>query len=77
MRNVTSESVKAVMLRKFFQMTFVGNNRKSLDIYTAVVLGGSDESKSLNADRFISRLDAKKEFCMRFDFIVNGDVCSK
>ncbi|MFQ6831830.1 MAG: hypothetical protein ACLRUR_07625 [Butyricicoccus pullicaecorum] len=71
MRNVTSESVKAVMLRKFFQMTFVGNNRKSLDIYTAVV--GSDESKSLNADRFISRLDAKKEFCMRFDFIVNGN----
>lgn len=73
MRNVTSESVKAVMLRKFFQMTFVGNNRKSLDIYTAVVLGGSDKPKSLDADEFISRLDRKKEFCMRFDFIVNGN----
>ncbi len=73
MRNVTSESVKTVMLRKFFQMTFVGNDRKSLDIYTAVVLGGSDEPKSLNADQFISRLDKKKEFCMRFDFVVNGN----
>lgn len=73
MRNVTSESVKTVMLRKFFQMTFVGNNRRSLDIYTAVVLGGSGESELSSADQFISRLDDKREFCMRFDFIVNGN----
>lgn len=73
MRNVTSESVKTVMLRKFFQMTFVGNNRRSLDIYTAVVLGGSGEPKSSGADQFISRLGDKTEFCMRFDFVVNGN----
>lgn len=47
-RNVTDDLVKTVMLRKFFQMVFVGNDRKSLHIYTATVLGGhntqADES---------------------------------
>lgn len=44
-RNVTDDLVKTVMLRKFFQMVFVGNDRKSLHIYTATVLGGAQAGK--------------------------------
>ena len=43
--NVTNGSESTVLLRKFFQMVFVGNDRKSLHIYTATVLGGRCSSE--------------------------------
>lgn len=49
-RNVTDDLVETVMLRKFFQMVFVGNNRKSLHIYTATVLGGHNAQASKGSD---------------------------
>ena len=80
MNNVAGEYIKTVMLRKFFQMVFVGNDRKTLNIYTATVLGGSDKDdsekqqpKSNVRTSCISELDRLKEFCMKFGFIVTGN----
>lgn len=86
MGNVTSESVNIVMLRKFFQMVFVGNDRKSLHIYTASVIGGlrdnnSDSNQTADLDKECtvaltsraSQLEKMKEFCMSFDFIITGN----
>lgn len=69
------------MLRKFFQMVFMGNDRKKLHIYTATVLGGNKGQKSSDTGvekaktKYISRLDKKgcKEFYMKFGFIVTGN----
>lgn len=48
-QNVAADLVHTVMLRKFFQMVFVGKDRKSLSIYTATVLGGQgDDPTSKN-----------------------------
>lgn len=78
-RNVTSELVKSVMLRKFFQMVFVGNDKKSLHIYTATILGasgevevGSDGKAEIN-ENFISDLYSLKQFRMRFEFAVGNN----
>ena len=75
-RNVTSELVKTVMLRKFFQMVFVGNDKKSLHIYTATILGASNEGKQIvefeKNENFISRLDDLRAFRMRFEFSVGS-----
>lgn len=77
MRNVTSDSVHMIMLRKFFQMVFVGTDRKSLHIYTATVLGASEEEP---AAYFISNFGELKDFRMSFAFAVgqmdSNEVCS-
>lgn len=80
--NVASDLVKTVMLRKFFQMVFVGNDRRSLNIYTATVLGGN--SKDIHVDeksysenviktKYISELDTLNGFCMKFGFVIKGN----
>ena len=73
-RNVTNGIKNTVMLRKFFQMVFVGNDRRSLHIYTATVLGGLpkhiDEGDTKD---FISSLDSFNKFCLQFGFIVTGN----
>lgn len=78
-KNVTSELVKQIMIRKFFQMVFVGNDKKSLHIYTATVLGASDEdvedSEDCNsnaAEAFISDFEKLNQFRMRFEFAVGN-----
>lgn len=74
-KNVTSELVNQVMFRKFFQMTFVGKDKKSLHIYTATVLGASQEEicqDEGNTDLFISDLEQLKQFRMRFEFSVGN-----
>lgn len=51
MRNVTSELARRVMLRKHFQMVFIGNDNKSINICTATIIGASNacpESTSQN-----------------------------
>lgn len=82
-RNVTSELVHTVMIRKFFQMVFIGDDKKSLHIYTATVLGAQKDKiecnhiesdkkgaeSSLNSG-FNSELDEVKSFRMKFDFAV-------
>ena len=70
--NITCDLVNTVMIRKFFQMVFVGNNRKELNIYTATVLGGMEE-KSIDSELFISSLSDLTEFCMKFGFVVTGN----
>lgn len=81
MSNATPNLVKTVMMRKFFQMVFVGNDRRSLHIYTASVLGGCDEielekrkkkpdAKSTN---YVSQLNELRGFRMKFDFVVRGN----
>ena len=74
------------MLRKFFQMVFVGSDRKSLHIYTASVIGGCNEEKlnsettNLCSTQYVSHLDVLKDFRMKFEFVVlgndNNDVVS-
>ena len=77
--NATPNLVKTVMLRKFFQMVFIGNDRKSLHIYTASVIGGCNEEesekkqKNLHSTRYVSRLDKLKAFRMKFEFVVRGN----
>ena len=73
--NVTNGSKSTVLLRKFFQMVFVGNDRKSLHIYTATVLGGRCSAKDTydKKENFISDLKSFKQFCVQFDFIVTGN----
>lgn len=44
MKNATPDLVNTVILRKFFQMVFVGQDRKSLHIYTASVVGGANNT---------------------------------
>ncbi len=76
-QNVTPNLVHTVMLRKFFQMVFMGNDRRSLHIYTATVIGASKEktdSPENGSDNFISDLGAIPEFRMKFQFqIGNSD----
>lgn len=79
--NATPDLVKIVMLRKFFQMVFVGNDRKSLHIYTASVIGGCSEAKTdpegkkrqLGSTNYVSQLDKFKSFRMKFEFVVRGN----
>lgn len=75
MRNVTSDLVKTVMIRKFFQMVFIGNDKKSLHIYTATILGASSKSISddNDGDEFISDLADSEQFRMRFEFAVGSN----
>lgn len=80
MNNTTPDLVQTVMLRKFFQMVFVGNNRKSLHIYTASVIGGRrgvDESEKHSNDfystQYVSQLNDLLGFRMKFDFVVRGN----
>lgn len=79
MNNVAGNRINTVILRKFFQMVFVGNNRKVLNIYTATVLGGNNQGTDNRAEEdkpgtsCISELDTLKEFCMKFGFIVKGN----
>ena len=74
-RNVTNGEKNVVMLRKFFQMVFVGNDRKSLHIYTATVLGGchSQSSENDSGTNYISSLDSFQDFCIRFGFVITGN----
>ena len=76
-QNVTPNLVHTVMLRKFFQMVFMGNDRRSLHIYTATVIGALKEktdSLENGSDNFISNLGAIPEFRMKFQFqIGNSD----
>ena len=70
MRNVVASSVKMVMLRKFFQMIFVGSDNKSLHIYTATILGAAT-NKCENLS-FISDLENAKQFRMKFEFAISS-----
>lgn len=82
-RNVTSSSVCYVMLRKFFQMVFVGDDRKSLHIYTATVLGASkgqpdkgspgEKPMEVQETSFVSELGDCSQFRMRFEFAVDNN----
>lgn len=76
-QNVTPDLVPTVMLRKFFQMVFMGNDRRSLRIYTATVIGASKtETTSLEdgSKSFVSDLGVVPEFRMKFQFqIGNSD----
>ena len=83
--NVSFDHVDRVMMRKFFQMVFVGDDRKSLHIYTATVLGADKRNQSETQDSeepkpaesldkdYISAIDELREFCMKFDIIVTGN----
>lgn len=86
-QNVTSGLVHTVMMRKFFQMVFIGKDKKSLHIYTATVLGakkekmitgqeasyknGGEESGE-NGNLFVSELGKVKPFRMKFEFAVGS-----
>ena len=61
------------MLRKFFQMVFVGNDKKSLHIYTATIVGASNESITETKTNFISDLEQFKAFSMQFEFAVGSN----
>ncbi len=69
-QNSTSESVKNVILRKFFQMVFMSDDRKSLHIYSASVLGASNDDVAEDNKSLISDLEQVKQFRMRFEFSV-------
>lgn len=78
-RNITSSLIKTVMMRKFFQMVFVGNDNKSLHIYTATILGASD--KIIDADKvdnvdnekFISNFEEFPQFRLKFEISVGSN----
>lgn len=72
-RNVTSDLVNKVMLRKFFQMVFIGNDKKSLHIYTATILGASNCEESNESEKFLSDLEMLTPFCMHFEFAVGNN----
>ncbi len=76
-QNVLSEEVKTVMLRKYFQMVFVGTDRKSLDIYTATIIGASKEEYSeedlQKKKNFVSQLGEIPEFRLLFDYTISGN----
>ena len=78
--NTTPDLVQTVVLRKFFQMVFVGNDRRSLHIYTASVIGGCRDvdkgekcSNDFYSTRYVSQLNALLGFRMKFDFVVRGN----
>lgn len=78
MRNVTSKSVKTVILRKFFQMVFVGADRRSLHIYTATIIGASSKQEYHKTDctekkNFCSEFASVPNFRMLFDIAIAGN----
>jgi len=74
-RNVANGRKNTIMMRKFFQMVFLDNDRKSLHIYTATVLGGKhgQEKQDYVNKYFKSELDKFDGYCVQFDFIVTGN----
>ena len=64
------------MLRKFFQMTFVSDDRKALHIYTATVIGASSaisydgKTEETKPENFLSSFASAEAFRMRFEFAV-------
>lgn len=77
MRNVTPRSAKTVMLRKFFQMVFVGTDRRSLHIYTATIIGASINGYGANERQkeknFCSKFSEVPNFRMLFDIAIAGN----
>ena len=65
---------KEIMLRKFFQMVFVGTDKKSLHIYTAIVVGarvvGARVVGETSDDSFISDLSTG-DIRLKVDISVN------
>lgn len=65
------------MLRKFFQMVFVGMDRKSLHIYTATIIGASsdgyDAQKLKKEKPFCSEFGKVPDFRMLFDITIAGN----
>lgn len=61
--NVASKSVdNDIIMRKFFQMVFVDNDRKGFNIYTATVLGAEDKTSKLHMDfKFDIKEDGNNE----------------
>lgn len=57
--NVNSNTIKKVILRKFFQILFISEDFKQIDIYSAIIAGGG------NSDN-ISELSS--DFALRFEF---------
>lgn len=72
-RNVTSDLVNKVMLRKFFQMVFMGNDKRSLHIYTATILGASNDEELNESENFLSDLQSLTPFRMHFEFAVGNN----
>lgn len=75
-QNVTPDLVHTVMLRKFFQMVFMGNDRRSLRIYTATVIGASNTINNNLPDKgssdYISNLTEIEDFRIKFDFLIGN-----
>lgn len=72
-QNVTPNLAKTVMLRKFFQMVFMGNNRRSMHIYTATVIGASDQNEAeFTPETYVSNLGNIPDFRMKFSFLVGN-----
>lgn len=60
--NVASKSVDNIIMRKFFQMVFVDNDRKGFNIYTATVLGAGAKTSKLHIDfKFDIKEDGNNE----------------
>lgn len=72
-RNITSSLIKTVMMRKFFQMVFVGNDNKSLHIYTATVLGASDNVIDVDNEKFVSNFQDFPQFRLKFEISVGSN----
>lgn len=74
-QNVTPGLARTVMLRKFFQMVFMGNDRRSLRIYTATVIGASSQKTDTvpNEEKtYHSNLGEIPEFRMKFSFLIGN-----
>ncbi len=73
--NVTDELVKNVLLRKFFQMVFVGDDRKSLHIYTATVLGALDQISFPPSaqESLVSDLGKYSALRLKFEFAIGSN----
>lgn len=65
----TNEECKNVIFRKFFQIIFFNENKKNIDIYTAVILGANNCEGNIIYDEFINEIDSS--FNLKFDFIVD------
>lgn len=65
-KNAHNLDVQNVQLSKFFQMVFVGNDRKSLHIYTATLIG------RYFSDEIIDFSDIES-FTMRYQFTIKDD----
>lgn len=75
-QNTNSLTFQNLQIKKIRQVLFLNSARDRIDIYTALLVGGS-QTKSSGGNRVLSRLSKDFNLVIEFNASDNGEVCEK